>query len=85
MIKNNSIREEIKKYLVEASLSDNDNIKEDTLIFEMGLLDSMGLLFLVEFIHENYSIEINDEELNPENFASINSITSFIDEKLKVV
>ena len=78
------IKEQIKNYIIEASLSDNGKIKEDTLIFETGLLDSMGLLFLIEFLKDNYNLEVNDEELNPENFESINSIVSFIDVKLKV-
>ena len=54
------------------------------LIFEVGLLDSMGLLFLIEFLNEKYDIEVNDEELNPKNFESINSIVSFVKGKLNV-
>lgn len=79
------IKEQINNYIVEASLSDNDKIKDDTLIFETGLLDSMGLLFLIEFLNENYSLEVDDEELNPKNFESINSIVSFVENKLKTI
>ena len=68
---------------METSLSEANSITDDTLIFENGLLDSMGLLFLIEFINENYKIEVNDEELNPENFESINSIVAFMESKLK--
>lgn len=75
---------EIKNYIIEASLSDAKDIKEDTMIFDAGLLDSMGLLFLIEFLKEEYDVEVNDEELNPENFESINSIVSFVEGKLKV-
>lgn len=76
------LNEEIKNYIVEASLSDAKKIKDDTLIFDDGLLDSMGLLFLIEFLNENYKIEVSDEELNPKNFESINSIVSFVKSKL---
>ncbi len=76
------MKEEIKNYIVEASLSDANKIKDDTLIFDEGLLDSMGLLFLIEFLNENYKIEVSDEELNPKNFESVNSIVSFIETKL---
>ena len=75
---------EIKNYIIEASLSDAKDLKDDTMIFDSGLLDSMGLLFLIEFINENYQIEVNDEELNPKNFESINSIVLFMEGKLKV-
>ncbi len=78
------LKEEIKNYIIEASLSDANKINDDTLIFDTGLLDSMGLLFLIEFLNENYQVEINDDELNPENFESINSIVAFVEGKVKV-
>ncbi len=77
------LKEEIKNYIIEASLEDADKIKDDTLIFDTGLLDSMGLLFLIEFLNENYQVEVIDDELNPKNFESINSIVSFVEGKLK--
>ena len=76
------VKDEVRKYIHETSLSDPSKIQDDTLIFDTGLLDSMGLLFLIEFINENYKIEVNDEELNPENFDSINSIVAFIENKV---
>jgi len=77
------LKEGIKNYIIEASLEDADKIKDNTLIFDTGLLDSMGLLFLIEFLNENYQVEVNDEELNPKNFDSIDSIVSFVEGKLK--
>ena len=79
-----NIKQKIKDYIVEASLEDAGKIQDDTQIFETGLLDSMGLLFLIEFLNENFGIEVNDEELNPENFESVNSIVAFVENKLKV-
>ena len=76
------IKEEVRNYLKEASLSSGDNIKDDTLIFDTGVLDSMGLLFLIEFLNEHYQITVEDEELQPNNFESINNIAEFIKKKL---
>ena len=77
-----NLNEKIKNYIIEASLEDANKIKEDTMIFDAGLLDSMGLLFLIEFLKEEFDVEVDDEELNPENFESINSIVSFVEGKL---
>ena len=77
-----TIKNEIEAYIIEASLTDGDKINDTTLIFDTGLLDSMGLLFLIEFLNDNYKVKVNDEELNPKNFESINSIVSFVNEKL---
>ena len=44
----------------------------------------MGLLFLIEFLKDEFNVEVEDEELNPKNFESINSISEFVEGKLKV-
>ena len=77
-----SIKISIRNYILEASLTNKDKIDDATLIFDVGLLDSMGLLFLIEYLNETHKIEVTDEELNPENFESINSIVAFIESKL---
>ncbi|WP_417370896.1 acyl carrier protein, partial [Gelidibacter japonicus] len=68
-------------FIISAALSDPKAINDDTLIFETGLLDSMGLLFLVEYLNEEFNIEVKDDELLPENFQSVNSILKFIEGK----
>ena len=78
------VKNEIREYIVETSFSKKEDIKDDMRIFDVGLLDSMGLLFLIEFLNEKYDIEVNDEELNPKNFESINSIVTFVNRKLNV-
>ena len=83
MEKESMIKDGVKKYVFEASLSDEKDLKDDSLIFEAGLLDSMGLLFLIEFLNEEFKVEVNDDELNPKNFESINSIVAFIKNKYK--
>lgn len=77
-------REIIRQYLAKAALLNDDAIKDDTLIFEEGLLDSMGLLFLVEFIKEQFDVDANDNELITENFESINNISSFVCKKINL-
>ena len=82
MMVGESIKRDIRSYILEASLSNKDEIDDATLIFDVGLLDSMGLLFLIEYLNETHKIEVTEEELNPENFESINSIVAFIEKKL---
>ena len=71
----------IKDYIIKSTLANVENIADDTLIFETGLLDSMGLLFLIEFLKEEFDIETHDEELVVENFESINNIVAFVESK----
>lgn len=75
-------KNKIKEYIISSTLSDKTAITDDTLIFETGLLDSMGLLFLIEFIKEEFNVEVSDDELLPENFESVNNIIKFLEDKL---
>lgn len=78
------IKEKIKRYIVKSSFSQKEDIQNDTLIFENSLLDSMGFLFLIDFLKEEFAVEIEDADLVDNNFKSINNITSFLLKKLKV-
>ncbi|PKL39660.1 MAG: acyl carrier protein [Spirochaetae bacterium HGW-Spirochaetae-1] len=53
---------------------------EESLI-ESGVIDSTGVLELVMFLEETFGIEIDDEELVPENLDSINNLVNFLKKK----
>jgi acyl carrier protein len=53
----------------------------DSLI-EAGVIDSTGVLELIEYLEANYSIEISDEEVLPDNLDSIDRISRFVSGKL---
>jgi len=74
-------KNKIRDYIKESTFDDVENIKDDTLIFEKGVLDSMGLLFLIEFLKEEFGVTTNDDELVEENFESINKIVNFLESK----
>ena len=78
MNEKSEIIEKIKQHIVESSFSQKDEVQNDTLIFENSLLDSMGFLFLIDFLKEEFSVEIEDSELIDDNFKSINNIVNFM-------
>ncbi len=80
-----SLAKTIRDYVIESTLSEEGEIDDDTLLFEEGIFDSMGLLLLIEFLKDNLGVETNDEELTIENFSSINSIVAFVNSKKNVV
>ncbi len=47
------------------------------------IIDSLGLLKLVVFLEEAHGIKVNDEDVVPENFQSLNSIVKFVEEKMR--
>jgi acyl carrier protein len=54
----------------------------DSLI-EAGVIDSTGVLELIEYLESNYDIQISDEEVLPENLDSIDRISRFVTTKLQ--
>ncbi len=78
------IIEKVKLYIINTSFSQKEDINNDTLIFENSLLDSMGFLFLIDFLKEEFKIEIEDDDLVDDNFKSINNISEYLLEKVRV-
>jgi acyl carrier protein len=62
-----------------------DGIADDQSFLESGIVDSTGMLELVAFIEEKYSISIGDRELVPENLDSLQNISQFVARKLQAV
>jgi len=42
----------------------------------------MGVLRLLAFLEENYGLLLSTEELNPQNFASLQNIVDLVERKL---
>jgi acyl carrier protein len=59
-------------------------IDPDHSLLESGILDSLGLLRLVMYLEETYQIKVDDGEVMPANFETINAIKSFVSEKGKL-
>lgn len=72
------IKETIKSYIQTITHADSDNIKDDSLFFREGYLDSMGFIMLITYIEDEFAFKTDDSELVEENFESINAITSYI-------
>jgi len=79
----NGAREQIRSYIVENFLfGDDQGLEETTSFLESGMIDSTGILEVISFLEETFSIQINDKELVPENLDSISNIINFLDKKL---
>ncbi len=73
--------EQLRNFISEITFTDIEKIKEDTLIFEEGIFDSLGFLSLISFLDEKYGVEVGNDELSEENFESINAIVAYIAKK----
>ncbi len=78
------IRKEIHNYLEENVLfnSDDNSISDDDSFMENGIIDSTGILELVSFIEGKFDFKVDDEDLVPDNFDSVNNLVSYIEKKI---
>jgi acyl carrier protein len=80
------IKDDIRRFIAENFiLNETENLGDEDSLLEKGIIDSTGVLELVAFIEEKYSINVEDEEMIPENLDSIHNIAEFLRRKLKDV
>lgn len=53
-------------------------LSNDTPLVEDGILDSLSLLQLVVFLKERFDVTVNEADLLPENFTSVNTICAYL-------
>jgi len=76
------IKGRVKEYILESVHTEKEKIKENSLIFKEGFIDSMGFITLITFLEEEFKIQTGDADLLEENFESIDAITEFVVRKL---
>ena len=74
-------KEKVTAYIKQSVHVDKEKIKDTSLIFKEGFLDSMGFIVLITFLEDEFKIKTNDSDLIEENFESINAITEFVIKK----
>ena len=77
------IQEKITSFIKENFIVGRKNISlsPDESLIDSGVIDSTGILELVMFLEETFSITIEDEELIPENLGTIDNLVNFLKKK----
>lgn len=74
-----SIAAQIRSFIVENFLFGSDqDLTDETSFLDEGIIDSTGVLELISFLEETFAIQVEDDELIPENLDSINNVTRLI-------
>ena len=72
---------QIRQFLVK-QFPATKNVGNDESLLNNGLIDSLGILEVVAFIEKAFGITVSDEDLLPENFGSIGSLSNFVQQKM---
>lgn len=78
--------DKVRAFIVDNFLfGDDSSLKDDSSFLQEHIVDSTGILEIITFLEEEFSIKINDDELLPENLDSLNNIDAFVKRKLSQI
>jgi len=77
------MRDDIRRFILENYLfsDDESELADDASLLEEGLIDSTGVLELVDFLEQRFGISVRDEEMMPENLDSVNALVHYVESK----
>ena len=79
----NNIREQIRTFILTTFMegADADSLQDDTSLERAHSVDSAGMLEIILFIEENYGFSVDNDDATPENFDTIDAMTSYVERK----
>jgi acyl carrier protein len=78
-----NVSQALEEFIIrDLMVADGDvSLSADASLIESGIVDSLGILRLVAFIEENFSVVVDDIDVVPENFDTINAMNSLVERK----
>ena len=75
-----AVAAQLRDFISSAYLFGDDSRMPDDSdsLLEAGILDSTGVLELIEFLEETYGISVEDTETVPDNLGSISGLTRYV-------
>lgn len=77
------IEQEIRSYLTQEFLfGRSETLNDDTPLLG-NVIDSQGVIEVVSFVQQRFKIEIEDEDVTPDNLATLKSLVALVEKKLR--
>ena len=77
------INKKIKQFIIAEFFADGSatELTDTVPLIDSGIIDSFGIMSLLGYLEENFSIQISSDDLVPDNFSSIAMISEFVSKK----
>ncbi len=78
-----TIQERVRTFLIDELqfVGDEAELTDDYELLEMGVLDSLGIMALVEYLEASFDIIIDEDDIEAERFETIGTITRLVEDK----
>jgi acyl carrier protein len=77
------IEQEIRSFLTDKFLFGRSEALNDDTPLLGNVIDSQGVIELIVFVQDRFTIAVDDEEVTTDNFASLKSTVAFVENKLR--
>ena len=78
----NDVEQSILDHIRGVAAASNVNVDRDTGLLETGLLDSINLVGLIQFLEERFSIRIPDSDIGAALFEAPATLVSYVERRL---
>jgi acyl carrier protein len=77
------LEEQIRHFVAANLLYSGDGFAyaDDASFLQEGIIDSLGVMHLVEFVERECRVAVAQQEVTPENFDSVNRLAGFVRRK----
>lgn len=74
----------IEEFIINELLMANgtEKLGHDQSLISTVIIDSLAILRLVSFMEEQFGVKVEDGDVVPENFETINVMKKYVDERL---
>lgn len=77
------VKQTLEKYITEELLlGQRSKLDPEESLTASGVIDSLSLLRLISFVEETFNVQVEDTELSPDNFETLNLMVSLVEGKL---
>ncbi|MEM6806551.1 MAG: phosphopantetheine-binding protein [Bacteroidota bacterium] len=79
-----NLSKKVRAFIVENLfvLDDEDDFLDSDNIFELGYVNSLFAMKLLNYVETEFDLTVENEEMDIQNFSSINAIVHLIEKKL---
>jgi D-alanine--poly(phosphoribitol) ligase subunit 2 len=78
----NDVEQSILEHIRGVAAASEVKIDRDTGLLETGLLDSINLVGLIQFLEERFGIRIPDSDIGSDLFSSPASLISYVETRI---
>ena len=78
-------REKVRTFIIDNFLfGDANGLENETSLLDEGIIDSTGVLELISYLEDHFKIQIEDNDIIPENLDSIDQVVAFLKRKMSM-